>query len=80
MAGNCPGVLIIRASSRMAWCRGPVFDELDTTLQQAFLDYLEERGVTAELAEYLLELVHDKLEVEYMSWLERMQNFITKRS
>ncbi|KAF8072894.1 hypothetical protein HT031_000554 [Scenedesmus sp. PABB004] len=55
---------------------GPLFTELDDTLQQAFADYLEERGVNAELGAYLVELVHDKLEVEYMSWLTRVQAFV----
>jgi len=56
---------------------GPVFDELDDTLQQAFADYLEERGITAEFGVYLMELVHDKLEREYMNWLQRAREFVT---
>jgi hypothetical protein len=55
---------------------GPLFTELDDTLQQAFSDYLEERGITAEFGAYLIELVHDKLEVEYMAWLTRVQDFV----
>lgn len=55
---------------------GPVFSELDDTLQQAFADYLEERGITADFGTYLMELVHDKLEVEYMNWLQRAREFI----
>uniref|UniRef100_A0A383V4P1 Mitochondrial glycoprotein domain-containing protein n=1 Tax=Tetradesmus obliquus TaxID=3088 RepID=A0A383V4P1_TETOB len=55
---------------------GPLFTELDDTLQQAFSDYLEERGITAEFGAYLVELVHDKLEVEYMAWLTRVQDFV----
>jgi hypothetical protein len=56
---------------------GPVFDELDETLQQAFADYLEERGITADFGVYLMELVHDKLEVEYMNWLQRARSFVS---
>jgi uncharacterized iron-regulated membrane protein len=56
---------------------GPVFDELDDTLQQAFADYLEERGITGEFGVYLMELVHDKLEVEYMNWLQRARDFVS---
>lgn len=55
---------------------GPLFTELDDTLQQAFTDYLEERGINADFGAYLVELVHDKLEVEYMNWLTRVQDFI----
>lgn len=55
---------------------GPLFTELDDTLQQAFTDYLEERGINADFGAYLVELVHDKLEVEYMGWLRRVQDFV----
>jgi hypothetical protein len=55
---------------------GPLFTELDDTLQQAFSDYLEERGITSDFGAYLVELVHDKLEVEYMAWLTRVQDFV----
>lgn len=56
---------------------GPEFEELDDTLQQAFADYLEERGITAEFGLYLMELLHDKLEVEYMNWLQRARDFVS---
>jgi hypothetical protein len=56
---------------------GPVFGELDDTLQSAFRDYLEERGINGEFGSYLMELVHDKLEVEYMNWLQRAREFIS---
>lgn len=56
---------------------GPAFDELDDTLQQAFADYLEERGITADFGVYLMELVHDKLEVEYMNWLRHAREFVS---
>ncbi len=55
---------------------GPPFEELDDTLQQAFLDYLEERGVTAELGRYLQKLLADKAATEYQAWLQRMRDFI----
>lgn len=59
---------------------GPVFGELDDTLQQAFVDYLEERGINGGFGAYLIELVHDKLEVEYMNWLQRARDFISSSS
>ncbi len=55
-----------------------MFSELDDTLQQAFLDYLEERGVTAELGGYLRLLYIDKMAVEYQSWLSRVKDFVGK--
>lgn len=55
---------------------GPVFAELDTTLQQGFYDYLEERGVTAELGLWLMEALSDKMSTEYMAWLQRVREFV----
>lgn len=54
-----------------------MFEELDDTLQQAFLDYLEERGVTAELGGYLRLLTLDKMTLEYQAWLGRVKDFLT---
>ena len=58
---------------------GPVFPDLDDTLKQAFVDYLEERGITAELGEYLMLLTADKGWNEYMSWLTKVKGFIAER-
>jgi len=57
---------------------GPVFDELDDTLQQAFLDYLEERGISAELGEYMRLMCLDKTALEYQAWLQRVRDFIAQ--
>ncbi|GAX82239.1 hypothetical protein CEUSTIGMA_g9667.t1 [Chlamydomonas eustigma] len=57
---------------------GPVFEELDDTLQQAFLDYLEERGVNAELGWYLKMMHEDKLASEYQAWLGKVKDFIAQ--
>ena len=55
---------------------GPVFEELDEEVQRQFGEYLEERGVTAELGAYPLRLVHDKEQREYMYWLERVEALV----
>lgn len=55
---------------------GPVYEELDEELQQRLVEYLAERGVNEQLGEYLLRLVHDKEQREYMYWLERMRAFV----
>ncbi len=44
----CVCVCVCHSDSDAAYT-GPAFEQLDDTLQQAFLDYLEERGITAEL-------------------------------
>ncbi len=53
-----------------------VFSELDPRLQEAFSDYLEERGVNADLGRFAMEFSEDKEQREYMNWLKAVQNFL----
>ena len=55
---------------------GPVFEELDDEVQESLYSFLQERGITPDLAEYLLSLVHDKEQREYMDWLQKMITFL----
>ena len=55
-----------------------VFAELEDRLKVSFGDYLQERGVTAEMADYLVELLDDKEQREYMLWLKDVQKFINR--
>ncbi|KAG2495479.1 hypothetical protein HYH03_006424 [Edaphochlamys debaryana] len=55
---------------------GPVFDELDDNLQRQFGAYLEERGISADLGEYLRFLIYDKEQREYQSWLAQVEVFV----
>ena len=55
---------------------GPAFSDLDASLQEAFEAYLEERGVDAALAEYVVELSIDKEQREYVNWLKRTAAFV----
>ena len=55
---------------------GPIFDELDDTVQDAMYAFLEERGVTADLGEYLIGLSTDKEQRLYMDWLDDMSRFL----
>lgn len=48
---------------------GPPFENLDTDLQMMFENYLEERGVNAELANMIVEYVDWKEQREYVDWL-----------
>lgn len=57
---------------------GPVFSELDGSLQDEFHNYLADRGINDELGEYLRFLVFDKEQTEYVGWLERVKNFVRK--
>lgn len=53
-----------------------VFAELDEALTREFRAYLLERGVDADLGEYLRHLVHDKEQREYADWLKRAHDFV----
>ncbi len=57
---------------------GPVFDELDDNMQRQFSVYLEDRGVNAELGEYLRFLIYDKEQREYQNWLGDVEKFVSK--
>lgn len=49
---------------------GPPFSNLDSDLQILFEQYLEERGVNAELAQILPTLIETKEQREYVDWLQ----------
>lgn len=55
-----------------------MYANLDEKLLQEFPAYLEERGIDADMGNYLLALVNDKEEREYKSWLEHVQKFLKK--
>ncbi|XP_039116373.1 uncharacterized protein At2g39795, mitochondrial-like [Dioscorea cayenensis subsp. rotundata] len=57
---------------------GPEFSDLDENLQKAFYKYLEERGISPSLREFLHEYMTQKEDREYLNWLKNMKSFIEK--
>ena len=57
---------------------GPAFGELEESVQDAFGQHLEARGVDAALLDYLVELSVDKEQREYVNWLKRTAAFVKK--
>lgn len=55
---------------------GPGFDELDDELQEAFHEYLEEAGVTADVAAFISMYSEYKEQQEYASWLAKVDAFV----
>jgi len=55
---------------------GPVFHELDETLQQAFINYASDLGVNSELVTFLKEMGVKKEQKEYESWLYNVKRFV----
>ena len=54
---------------------GPPFENLDTDLQLMFENYLEERGINAEMANVLPYFVEWKEQREYVDWLSSKFQF-----
>lgn len=56
--------------------RGPEFETLDDAVQAEFYKYIELRGVDKELAEYVVDLFHEKEQSEYVRWLKAAHAFV----
>ena len=54
---------------------GPNFDELDQAVQNAFYEYLADRGVDDALAERLADFAQAKEQSEYVGWLQAARDF-----
>lgn len=54
------------------------FTELDQKVQDGVKAYLQERGINAELGGYIMDLSSDKEQREYVHWLEKFSNFVSK--
>ena len=57
---------------------GPVFEQLESELQEKFDDYLAERGFDEALAEFIPALIEAKEQDEYVRWLKNVGNFVSK--
>ncbi|KZS96208.1 mitochondrial glyco protein [Sistotremastrum niveocremeum HHB9708] len=55
---------------------GPQYDQLDAGVQGAIEAYLQERGVTDELAAFIEEYGEWKEQKEYVDWLSNVKGFI----
>jgi complement component 1 Q subcomponent-binding protein len=54
---------------------GPNFDELDQNLQNAFYEYLAERGVDDAAAQTIADYCGAKEQTEYVNWLAAARDF-----
>ena len=54
---------------------GPVFDQLDEGLQDAFYDYLEDRHIDDDLCFFVLSYARHKEQAEYVNWLQNVLKF-----
>jgi complement component 1 Q subcomponent-binding protein len=57
---------------------GPVFEQLDPELQDKFASFLSERGFDEALAEFIPAFVEAKEQSEYIRWLGKVGEFVSK--
>ena len=57
---------------------GPVFDQLDDELQDAFYAYLADRGINEDLCFFILAHSGVKEQHEYVTWLHKILDFTAK--
>ncbi|KXN73938.1 regulatory protein-like protein suaprga1 [Conidiobolus coronatus NRRL 28638] len=62
--------------SRRAVYGGPIFADLDESLQILFERYLQERGITTDLALFIPNYIQYKEQKEYLKWLNNVHDFI----
>ncbi len=56
---------------------GPVFSDMESSVQTSFLDYLAERKIDNDLSYFVLTYCNDKDSREYLHWLRGISNFIS---
>lgn len=56
--------------------QGPRFSDLDESVQTSFESYLESKGISDELAEFVIAYSEFKEEKEYRRWLDELANFL----
>eukprot|EP00252_Welwitschia_mirabilis_P017148 TRINITY_DN3805_c0_g1_i1.p1 TRINITY_DN3805_c0_g1~~TRINITY_DN3805_c0_g1_i1.p1 ORF type:complete len:250 (-),score=28.67 TRINITY_DN3805_c0_g1_i1:244-993(-) len=57
---------------------GPNFQDLDEKVQRGLYKFLEVRGITTDLANYLSEYMIQKESNEYIRWLKNLKAFVQK--
>ncbi|XP_006302695.2 uncharacterized protein At2g39795, mitochondrial [Capsella rubella] len=58
---------------------GPEFEELDDQLQDALYQFLEERGISNELAVFLHQYMKNKGKGEYVRWMESIKSYVEQK-
>ncbi|CAH2067955.1 unnamed protein product [Thlaspi arvense] len=58
---------------------GPEFEELDDELQDALYQFLDERGISDELAVFLHRYMKNKGKYEYVRWMESVKSYVEQK-
>ena len=57
---------------------GPIFDDLEEDLQEAFHQYLEKRNINSDLAYFIVSHSRVREQELYLEWLSSMKGFLSK--
>jgi complement component 1 Q subcomponent-binding protein len=63
------------SNSTEATYDGPPFENLSDSLQEAFVQYLEERKINSDMSEFILSYSQAKEQKEYVHWLKTFAQF-----
>lgn len=55
--------------------KGPPFENLSDSLQEAFMNYLEDRKINPDLCHFILLYSQYKEQKEYVNWLKNLSEF-----
>lgn len=63
---------------QLTYYGGPGFEHMKENLQEAFQEFLQERGIDDNLSNFLYEYMINKSKKEYLNWLRSLQSFVEK--
>ncbi|XP_013641693.2 uncharacterized protein At2g39795, mitochondrial [Brassica napus] len=58
---------------------GPEFDEMEDELQDSVYQFLEERGISDDLAVFLHQYMKNKDKAEYIRWMETVKSYVEQK-
>ncbi|XP_047308827.1 mitochondrial acidic protein mam33 [Impatiens glandulifera] len=58
--------------------KGPLFSDLDPSLQEELKNYLLARGISQNLNSFLLFHLHKKEQVQYVNWLRKLEAILAQ--
>ncbi|ESQ35221.1 hypothetical protein EUTSA_v10008623mg [Eutrema salsugineum] len=58
---------------------GPEFEEMEDELQDSLYQFLEERGISDDLAVFFHQYMKNKDKAEYIRWMETVKSYVEKK-
>ncbi|KFK43828.1 hypothetical protein AALP_AA1G179000, partial [Arabis alpina] len=58
---------------------GPQFEQMEDELQDLLYRFLEERGISDDLAVFLHQYMENKAKAEYIRWMETIKSYVEQK-